>query len=187
MSTYFCGLHLHDFLPKLEAVILIDDDRAREGHIIIIYNTALCSMALKLFNTCLKFLLCADNFLINLTWWSSWSNPLCLAKFLQKWNQFLPKKYYYYLVKKLAVDKKICESKSQIELLNLDDLIVVVYTYSKYYSYQLAGSTPIYPTPYCRPSAHFETSKKSIICCTRHSHLDTHTHTQCSKGETKNP
>ena len=104
--------------------------------------------------------------------------------FYQNEIKFCPKKYYY-LVKKLAVDKKICESKSQIELLNRDDLIVVVYTYSKYYSYQLAGSTPIYPTPYCRPSAHFETSKKSIICRTRHSHLDTHT--QCSKSETKNP
>ena len=95
----------------------------RRPYYYYIQYCALCSMASKLFNTCLKFLLCADNFLINLTWWSSWSNPLCLAKFLQKWNQFLPKKYY--LIKKLAVDKKICESKSQIELLNRDNLIVV--------------------------------------------------------------
>ena len=39
-------------------------------------------------------------------------------------------KVLLYLVKKLVEDKKICESKSQIELLNRDDLIVVVYTYS---------------------------------------------------------
>ena len=56
----------------------------RRPHYYYIQYCALCSMASKLFNTCLKFLLCADNFLINLTWWSSWNNPLCLAKFSTK-------------------------------------------------------------------------------------------------------
>ena len=51
MSTYLCGLHLHDFLPKLEAVILIDDDRAREGHIIIIYSTVHFPLWLQNYST----------------------------------------------------------------------------------------------------------------------------------------